>query len=168
MVNDRRNPADAPYTYQKLDVRAEPPGGPVKQIPSPGGTFSPQQPGEVPDRSSVPGQYAECSPRPAEIRRPLNERGTAQGIMRWFQAPAGSELDPSRFEQVTASWEELRKAYPPQLPPNRPAPGFPLDAHEEFGGPPEQIVAPEAGALQPGPSGGQQRGPGHLPPEAVQ
>ena len=168
MVDRRRNPAEAPFTYQKLDMQAEPPRGPRQSIPSPGGTFSPQQPGEVPDRSSVPGQYAVRSPRPAEIRRPLIERGTAQGIMKWFQAPADSPMDPSRFEQVTASWEELRKAYPPQLPPVRPEPGFPIAAHEEFGGPPERIEAPEAGALEPGPSGGQQRGPGHLPTEAVQ
>jgi hypothetical protein len=93
---------------------------------APAAVASPQIPGEVPDRSSVPGQHALSVPRATSVRRPLTERETAQGIMRPFAAAPGKERDPSRFEQATASFEELRKADPALLPPERPRPGHAL------------------------------------------
>lgn len=94
---------------------------------APGATTSPQHPGMVPDRSTVPGQFAThlvAAPNPL---RPLTEYGTAQRIMGAYGASPGDEGDPSRFEQATAAYEEIRKAYPAQLPPERPAPGYALD-----------------------------------------
>ncbi|MDP9365497.1 MAG: hypothetical protein M3Q10_14950, partial [Chloroflexota bacterium] len=84
---------------------------------TPGAQFSPQHPGEVPDRSTVPGQYSTRVPRATRARRPLTEYGSAQAIMNVYAAPPGQELEPSRFEQATATFEELRKAYPAQVPP---------------------------------------------------
>jgi hypothetical protein len=80
-------------------------------------------PGEVPDRSTIAGQYTthvEPSPNP---RRPLVEYQTAQRIMGVYRADPGQEREPARFEQATASFEEMRKADPDLLPPSRPAPG---------------------------------------------
>ena len=97
-----------------------------KSPPAPGAARSPQMPGEVPDRLTVPGHSGLQTPRPSRpVRRPLTEYGTAQQIMRIFPAPE-EEAPPTAFEQATASYEELRKAYPWQLPPPGPRPGFSL------------------------------------------
>ena len=93
---------------------------------APGAVSSPQHPGEVPDRSSVPGHHATRVPRATSVRRPLTEDGTAQALMNVFAAPPDKQMEPSRFEQATAAYEELRKAYPAQLPSARPAPGYAL------------------------------------------
>jgi hypothetical protein len=98
-------------------------------------------PGEVPDRSNIPGQHALSVQRATSVRRPLTEDGTAQGIMKPFAVTKGREKDPTRFEQATASFEELRKADPALLPPVKPAPGYALGEGGE---------APRA--LEPGPS----------------
>jgi hypothetical protein len=101
--------------------------GQPKSLKAPGAVASPQMPGEVPDRSTVPGHFSTRVPRPAEPeRRPLTQYGTAEEIMHVFPAP-NEEPDKSEFEQATASVEELRKAYPWQLPPAGPTPAFALD-----------------------------------------
>ncbi len=99
---------------------------------TPGGAMSPQKPGQSPDRSTIPGQARRVSPKVDRVVRPLTEAGTAQEIMGVYAAKPGAEMDPARFEQATATYEELRKAYPAQLPSQRPGPGWALetgDAH---------------------------------------
>jgi hypothetical protein len=92
-----------------------------KSPPAPGARLSPQQPGMTPDRSSVPGHVDKPVGRPASKRRPLTQYGTAEEIMRVFKKTPEEQLEPGHFEQATASYEELRKAYPRELPPVRPA-----------------------------------------------
>jgi len=113
---------------------------------TPGATISPQHPGMVPDRSTVPGHSSRRVPPTASVRRPLTEYGTAQRIMGVFAATPGAEGDPNRFEQATAAYEELRKAYPAQLPPVRPAPGYALEQGDATA---SEMQAIEAG---PGPT----------------
>jgi hypothetical protein len=98
-----------------------------KPPPAPGATESPQHPGQVPDRSTVPGFHApRVPPAGGRVLRPLIEYGTAQALLRAFPGP-DEEAEPEEFEQVTASFEELRKAYPWQVPPLEPTPFFALD-----------------------------------------
>ncbi|MDQ3692872.1 MAG: hypothetical protein M3464_04495 [Chloroflexota bacterium] len=97
---------------------------------APGAVTSPQQPGEVPDRSSIPGQAAGQVPAAAGALRPLTEYQTAQRMMGVFSAEPGQEREPARFEQATASFEEVRKANPAQWPPVRPVAGYSLDTTE--------------------------------------
>ena len=62
---------------------------------------------------------------------PLSQFGTAQEIMGVYAidpAQSGQATDPARFEQATASYEEVRKADPALLTPIRPLPGYDLDA----------------------------------------
>jgi hypothetical protein len=134
--------------------RAERRYGQPKSPPAPGAAASPQMPGQVPDHSTVPGHFSTRVPRAVRpVRRPLTEYGTAQEIMHVFPAPE-EEPQPAEFEQATASVEELRKAYPWQLPPTGPTPNFALD----------QGIAPEPPALpgsaEPTPelAAGQERG----------
>jgi hypothetical protein len=110
---------------------------------APAAIASPQIPGEVPDRSSVPGQAAVDLSRATDVRRPLTENETAQGIMKFFAAELGQERDSTRFELATASFEEMRKADLAQVPPIRPAPGYHLAAGE----PTASIVAIAAGEV---------------------
>lgn len=112
---------------EKTDGPSIPPDAPE----SPGAVASPQMPGEVPDRSSIAGQYVTNVPASPNARRPLTEYKTAQRIMGVFRAEPGKEREPARFEQATASFEELRKADPALLPPSRPAPGFLLGEGEQ-------------------------------------
>jgi hypothetical protein len=94
---------------------------------APGAVSSPQIPGQVPDRSSIPGEgnlpvaVPETPPR-----RPLTEYGTAQRIMHVYAPEDGNEDDPARFEQAPISYEEMRKAYPALRTPLRPMPGYAL------------------------------------------
>lgn len=119
----RQHSAIEPASSPRHQERDETPQGPE----TPGAQFSPQLPGEVPDRSSVPGQYTVRVPPATRVVRPLTEYGTAQAIMGVYAAKPGQAEDPARFEQATASFEEMRKAYPAQVPPVRPAPGYALD-----------------------------------------
>lgn len=122
-------PANRPNeidTYEKLDLRAEPARGPRQPTIAPGAVRSPQVPGQVPDRSSVPGQYAVRFAAAPNAPKPLTEQGTAQGILRLFQPKPGQELKPEDFEQAPPSYEEQRKAYLNLLPPVRPMPGEPI------------------------------------------
>ncbi len=94
---------------------------------APGAARSPQVPGQVPDRLSVPGHNELPVPMPTEpVRRPLTEYGTSQRVMGVFAAKDGNDRDPARFEQATASYEELRKANPALRTPARPTPGYAL------------------------------------------
>lgn len=123
------------------------PGDPIDPTRSvapaaPGAVDSPQEPGQVPDRSTVPTQDQLPVPPDSIERRPLTEYGTAQRIMHVYAAESGQEDDPARFEQATASYEEMRKAYPALEMPARPAPGYVLSAGDrlasealEVGGP---------------------------------
>lgn len=94
--------------------------------PSPGATASPQNPGEVPDQEAIPGYTNQRVPRSTDVRRPLTEDQTAQDIMNVYAADGEEAKNPARYEQATAAYEELRKAYPAQIPPDRPAPGHVL------------------------------------------
>jgi len=95
------------------------------QEEAPGAVVSPQHPGTVPDRSTIPGQWSERVPRAAVVRRPLTEYGTAQHIADVY-APSGEGgvWTPRDFEQAPAAYEELRRADPRLLPPQRPVPGY--------------------------------------------
>lgn len=120
---------------------------------APGGIFSPQVPGARPDRSNIPGHGGLPVPPAAVVHRPLTQYGTAQEIMGVYAPKPGEAMDPARFEQATATWEEVRKAYPAQLPPQRPAPGYALKTGDAIaseaqaiGGPDPAALAPRAGA----------------------
>jgi hypothetical protein len=94
---------------------------------APGASRSLQVPGQVPDRSSVPGHDELPVALPTSpVRRPLTEYGTSQRIMGVYSAKDGNETDPARFEQATVSYEELRKANPSLRTPARPTPGYAL------------------------------------------
>ena len=99
--------------------------------PTPGARRSPQIPGQVPDRSTVPGHHATRVPPRQTVRRPLTEYGTAQRIMGVYSATPDAENDPARFEQATVSFEELRKADPRDRTPDRPMPGYVLQTGEQ-------------------------------------
>ncbi len=96
---------------------------------APGASWSPQIPGQVPDRSNIPGETDLPVPPPSQpgVRNiPTTERGSAQHIMRIFAPRNGNEDDPARFEQAPVSYEELRKATPALRTPLRPTPGYAL------------------------------------------
>ena len=94
---------------------------------APGAVRSPQIPGEVPDRSSIPDKGVLPVPAPAgQVRRPLTEYASAQRIMGVYAPTPGKEDDPARFEQATVSYEELRKANPALRTPVRPSAGYAL------------------------------------------
>lgn len=103
---------------------------PVETPEAPGAVSSPQLPGQVPDRSTIPGQFSTHVGPATSVRRPLTEYQTAQRIMGVFGAEPGNEREPARFEQATAAFEEMRKADPAQWPPVRPMPGYSLDTNE--------------------------------------
>lgn len=123
---------------EAAEARPLPPVSPE----APGAVTSPQMPGQVPDRSTVAGQFTTHVDPSPDARRPATEYKTAQRIMGVFGAEPGQEREPARFEQATASFEEMRKADPALLPPTRPAPGFLLDGSE----PVKQIESGEAAA----------------------
>lgn len=98
---------------------------------TPGAIKSPQIPGEVPDRSHVPGEDA--LPVPAsdgDVRRPIVEYGTAQHVMGVYDKRDLEVTDPKRFENDSEiAVEEMRKAYAGQLrTPLRPTAGYALAA----------------------------------------
>jgi hypothetical protein len=93
------------------------------KTPAPGAFASPQEPGQVPDRSTVPGHHSIRVPKPGHLYRPLTQYGTAEEIMKTFRRH-GDAITPEQFEQATASFDELRKANLADLPPVRPAPGY--------------------------------------------
>ena len=127
-------------------------GGRQRQLiapPAPGAIASPQYPGEVPDHSTVPGEFSTQVPRATEVRRPLSEEGTAQAIMGVYAASGERAMDPARFEQSGAAYEEMRKAYPAQLPPTRPAPGYALRHGDAMASELQAIEAPRPAPAVP-------------------
>lgn len=94
---------------------------------APGAVTSPQIPGQVPDRSSVPGENQLPVPAAVDgVHRPISERGTSQVIMGVYTPRNGNDEDPSRFEQATVSYEEARKGEPFLRQPVRPSAGYAL------------------------------------------
>lgn len=107
------------------------PGDPVKPgrrpVPeAPGAVQSPQIPGQVPDRSEVPGEGVLPVPAAVDPRPPTTEFGTAQRIARIYAPTDGNEDDPARFELGPTSYEERRNAYPALGTPVRPTSGYQL------------------------------------------
>lgn len=112
---------------------------------APGAVSSPQVPGQVPDRSSVPERGALPVPPPAgDVRRPLSEYGSAQRIMGVYAATDGNDDDPARFEQTTAAYEEIRKANPALRTPVRPSPGYALSDGARLANPHLTALSEEA------------------------
>lgn len=157
----------------RTDIRPEPDRNPLDRQPSagniaqndppvsprtPGGSRSPQHPGATPDRSTIPGHGALPVARPGEVRRPLTQYATAQEIMGVYAPAPGEAMDPSRFEQATASYEEMRKAYPAQATPTRPRPGFALTAGDRVASEAQEIGGPTPAALDAGVGGNQASG----------
>lgn len=116
---------------------------------TPGGSISPQAPGARPDRSNIPGHGQLPVPPTSGVRRPLTEYGTAQEIMGVYAPKPGEAMEPGRFEQATASWEEVRKAYPALLPAQRPGPGYALNSGEAVGSESQEVGGPSPAALAP-------------------
>ncbi len=116
---------------------AEPISAERRIVPAaPGAVTSPQIPGQVPDRSSVPGEGVLPVPVPETTpKRPMTEYGTSQRIMRVFESEDLDETDPARFEQAPISYEEMRKAYPAMRTPMRPTPGYQLADGTHASGP---------------------------------
>ena len=103
------------------DVQALEPGSRRRRVQTPGGLLAPSRPGQTPDRSTVPGHGQLPVPPAGAKVRPLSQYGSAQEIIQVYTPGANGEWDKSDFEQFTASYEELRKANPADLPPDRPA-----------------------------------------------
>ena len=68
-----------------------------------------------------------------------------------FATVPGREKDPTRFEQATASYEELRKADLALLPPLRPAPGYALTRGVAREVEPSALTAPPVAAAESAP-----------------
>jgi hypothetical protein len=107
------------------------PGDPIEPgrmpVPeAPGAVWSPQIPGQVPDRSDVPGEGTLPVPPADNPRPPSTEFGTAQRIVGIHAPRDGNEDDPARFELGPTSYEEMRKAYPALRTPARPTAGYQL------------------------------------------
>lgn len=90
-------------------------------VPAPGAMVSPQAPGMVPDRTTVPGHVDEPTPPATSKERPLSQNGTAEELAGVFKRKPMDQLEPADFEQADATLEELRKANPADLSPIRPA-----------------------------------------------
>lgn len=94
---------------------------------APGAVQSPQQPGQVPDVSTVPERGVLPVAIPAEgARRPTTQYETAEEILHVWDATGKDVLDPDRFTQALPSYEEQRKADPWRRKPARPIPGYAL------------------------------------------
>ena len=94
---------------------------------APGAIQSPQQPGQLPDVSSVPERGELPVPIPAEgPRRPATQYLTAQERLKVWESTGKDVLDPERFVQAPPSYEETRKALPWTRKPARPIAGYAL------------------------------------------
>lgn len=94
---------------------------------APGAVGSPQQPGQIPDISTVPerGQLPVAIPEEGP-RRPATQYKTAEEILHVWDATGKDVLDPERFTQALPSYEERRKAMPWTRKPVRPSEGYAL------------------------------------------
>jgi|GEM_PF-1741528 len=105
------------------------PSGRIFMPQAPGAVKSPQIPGEVPDRSTIPEEGVLPVPAATDLTRPISQYGTAEEIMGVFDKKGFEETDPLRFEQTPPSYEEQRKAFAGALrTPLRPQPGYALAA----------------------------------------
>ena len=112
---------------------------------APGALQSPQQPGQIPDISSVPERGVLPVPIPEEgPRRPATQYKTAQDLLQVWEKSGKDVLDPERFEQAPPSYEETRKALPWLRKPVRPVEGYALSV--SGGRLSEQLAALEASA----------------------
>ncbi len=115
---------------------------------APGALQSPQQPGQVPDVSTVPERGVLPVPIPEEgPRRPATQFRTAEEIVGVFDATGKDVLDPERYEQFhisPPSYEEQRKALPWLRKPVRPTEGYALSVSGSRLS--EQLAALEASA----------------------
>jgi hypothetical protein len=114
-------------------------GGRQTKVAAPGARRSPQIPGKVPDRSTVPGHFATQVPKPVSVMRPLTQYQTAQEITKRFRQYAPDQITPEQFEQANASFEEVRKAHPADNPPVRPSRGYALQIGDEAAALPETV-----------------------------
>lgn len=97
---------------------------------APGAVRLRHNPGEVPDRSTVPEEGVLPVPPPDEdSRRPLTEYQTAQQIMGVYDKEGLDPTDPNRFVQAPPSYEEQRKQFARTMQtPLRPQPDYALTA----------------------------------------
>lgn len=111
---------------------------------TPGAIQSPQQPGQVPDVSTVPerGVLPVAIPGNGPIR-PATQYKTAEERLHVWDATGKDVLDPERFTQALPSYEERRKADPWRRKPVRPEAGFAL--HTTGSRLSDQLAALEAG-----------------------
>src|SRR3954462_8742217 len=79
-----------------------------KAPPAPGAAKSPQQPGMVPDHSTIPGHFSERVNRATGKRRPLSQYGSAEELTLVYKQKSEEELVSTDFEQAPASFEETR------------------------------------------------------------
>lgn len=94
---------------------------------TPGAIQSPQQPGQLPDVSTVPERGVLPVPIPEEgPRRPATQYKTAEDLLHVWDSTGKDVLDPERFVQAPPSYEETRKALPWKRKPVRPAVGYAL------------------------------------------
>lgn len=94
---------------------------------APGAIQSPQQPGQLPDVSSVPERGVLPVPIPEDgPRRPATQYLTAEELLHVFESSGKDVLDPERFVQAPPSYEETRKALPWVRKPTRPTAGYAL------------------------------------------
>ena len=115
---------------------------------APGALQSPQQPGQLPDVSSVPERGVLPVPIPEEgPRRPATEYLTAEDRLGVWEATGKDVLDGERYEQFHVSppsYEETRKELPWQRKAVRPIPGYALSVNGSRLS--EQLAALEASA----------------------
>jgi hypothetical protein len=118
---------------------------------APGAVSSPQEPGQVPDRSSVPERGTLPVPVPNEpARRPLTQYGTSQEIMAVYDKEEMDPTDPRRFVQAPPSYEEQRTAFAGRLrTPMRPTAGYALSDGQRMANDELAALSAEAAANQP-------------------
>lgn len=134
------------FVTRKFAPTGQVPTGERPMAPhAPGAVRSPQTPGEVPDRSSVPEHGTLPVPLPPEgPELPLTEYGTSQRIMHVYDKKDLDPTDPKRFIQAPPSYEEMRKATPRLRQPLRPMPGFALNGGSRL--PSDELAALNAAA----------------------
>lgn len=94
---------------------------------APGAVQSPQQPGQLPDVSLIPGKDVLPVAIPEEgPQRPATQYKTAEEILHVWESTGKDVLDPARFVQALPSYEEIRKADPKKRKPARPISGYAL------------------------------------------
>ncbi|HQY30086.1 MAG TPA: hypothetical protein PK691_02310 [Thermomicrobiales bacterium] len=108
-------------------------------LPAPGGMIAPHFPGAQPDYTTVPAHVGEPTPPAIKKVRPLSQYGSAEEIVDVFTSKPMDQLQPSDFEQATASPEEMRKQDISMLTPIRPLPGPGSDPALTAGDPPSAI-----------------------------